>query len=330
MEHNMRKLTILYVIFIMFFSPIVIADSFNKTNQIQFSNILFVGGSGPGNYTTIQSAIDNASDGDTIFVYELSSPYFENLVINTSIYLIGEDKNTTVIDGEGKSESIMEIVTDNISIKNFNIQNSRSINGVYAGINIRGNINNIVIDENIIQKNFWGIFAHFNNRGISIINNLICFNDNGIVSGGINSKIINNQIIDNEWGIDLLSFGDTIVGNTISGSVRGINFDTGGGFFCDIRLNNIINNEIGVQIYTVSSNVFKENNFIGNNVSATFDTDIPFFINRWARNYWDDIGNKKIYIIHGIWTFYFFNPFYGREIKWYNFDIHPAKEPYDI
>ena len=30
---------------------------------------LYVGGSEPGNYTKIQDAINNASDGDTVFVY---------------------------------------------------------------------------------------------------------------------------------------------------------------------------------------------------------------------------------------------------------------------
>ena len=37
-------------------------------------NTLYVGGLGPNNYTIIQEAIDNASDGDTIFVYDDSSP----------------------------------------------------------------------------------------------------------------------------------------------------------------------------------------------------------------------------------------------------------------
>ena len=33
-------------------------------------NTLYVGGIGPDNYTSIQAAINDASDGDTIFVYE--------------------------------------------------------------------------------------------------------------------------------------------------------------------------------------------------------------------------------------------------------------------
>ena len=50
---------------------------------------LYVGGSGPNNYTKIQDAIDNASNGDTIFVYDDSSPYYENIVIDKSVTLIG-------------------------------------------------------------------------------------------------------------------------------------------------------------------------------------------------------------------------------------------------
>ena len=30
----------------------------------------YVGGNGPGNYTRIQDAIDDANNGDTVFVYE--------------------------------------------------------------------------------------------------------------------------------------------------------------------------------------------------------------------------------------------------------------------
>lgn len=38
---------------------------------------LYVGGDGPGNYSTIQAAIDNASGGDSVFVYK--GIYHENV-----------------------------------------------------------------------------------------------------------------------------------------------------------------------------------------------------------------------------------------------------------
>jgi len=62
-------------------------------------NTLYVGGSGPNNYTTIQSAINDSTDGYTVFVYDDSSPYYENIIINNSIQLLGESKDTTVVNG---------------------------------------------------------------------------------------------------------------------------------------------------------------------------------------------------------------------------------------
>ena len=46
-----------------------IAQDTEKSLPSSRGNWLYVGGSGPGNYTRIQDAIDNASDGDTVFVY---------------------------------------------------------------------------------------------------------------------------------------------------------------------------------------------------------------------------------------------------------------------
>jgi len=61
-------------------------------------NWLYVGGSGPGNYTKIQDAINASSDGDTVFVYDDSSPYFENLKITqNSLSVLGEDEQTTIL-----------------------------------------------------------------------------------------------------------------------------------------------------------------------------------------------------------------------------------------
>ena len=55
-----------------------------KVSITSFSgNILYVGGSGPDNYTTIKKAVNAANNGDTVFVYDDSSPYFEkNIPIN--------------------------------------------------------------------------------------------------------------------------------------------------------------------------------------------------------------------------------------------------------
>lgn len=54
-------------------------------------DILYVGGSGLHNYSRIQDAVDNASAGDIIFVYNKSSPYYENIIIKKNdLQLIGK------------------------------------------------------------------------------------------------------------------------------------------------------------------------------------------------------------------------------------------------
>ena len=68
----------------------------NQTSVVSDStNSIYVGGIGDGNYTIIQKAVNNASDGDTIYVY--SGIFYENIIINKSITLIGENKHTTIL-----------------------------------------------------------------------------------------------------------------------------------------------------------------------------------------------------------------------------------------
>ncbi|KYK34787.1 MAG: hypothetical protein AYK22_04755 [Thermoplasmatales archaeon SG8-52-3] len=145
----------------------------NKPLSINKSGtILYVGGVEPGNYSTIQSAIDNASPGDTVFVYDDSSPYYENIRVNKAINLIGENRNTTIINRiNNKSYTICIYGADNTFISGFTI-----ING-YEGIWIASN--NTTIINNKILFNKYGIFIdNYNEYRDNIISdNIIVHND---------------------------------------------------------------------------------------------------------------------------------------------------------
>jgi nitrous oxidase accessory protein len=131
---------------------------------------LYVGGSGPGNHTKIQDAINDSKEGDTIFVY--SGTYYENLVIDkTGLSLVGENRNTTIIDGNKRGNVIL-LLENSIYIKEFTVQNS-SDDRVGIAVQILlyppRNIENIHISNCIVRNNNRGIL--FNNvTNCSLIN----------------------------------------------------------------------------------------------------------------------------------------------------------------
>ena len=86
---KINKIIVFAVMFSLFLlAPIVVSE--------ETSNTFYVDDDGTVEYTSIQDAIDNASDGDTIFVYN-GIYEEESFSINKSINLIGEDKENTII-----------------------------------------------------------------------------------------------------------------------------------------------------------------------------------------------------------------------------------------
>ena len=128
------------------------ANIINETSSK--GNILYVGGSGPNNYTSIQDAINDANDGDTIFVY--SGVYYENIIINKRINLVGEDKETTIIDG-GLSEDVVNITADWVNIEKLFLKNS----GWQSKAGVKVFANNCTVADCNIQNNQYGIYIFF-------------------------------------------------------------------------------------------------------------------------------------------------------------------------
>jgi pectin methylesterase-like acyl-CoA thioesterase len=52
----------------------------------------------PDDFSTIQGAANNANPGDVVFVR--TGVYFERVVLNKTISLIGESSKTTIVDGD--------------------------------------------------------------------------------------------------------------------------------------------------------------------------------------------------------------------------------------
>jgi nitrous oxidase accessory protein NosD len=67
---------------------------------------------------TIQAAVDAANFGDTVFVY--SGNYAENVFIDKTINLTGEEKNDTVINGGLNADSVT-IFASWVNVSGFTI-----------------------------------------------------------------------------------------------------------------------------------------------------------------------------------------------------------------
>ena len=254
----------------------------------------------------IQDLIDNASDGDTIYIP--SGIYYESIVIDKSISLIGEDKDTTIIDVGGLGfVCAVYIIADNVSVSGFTITNN---SGFWSkGIMIHES-DNIVISGNIIQHTGGcGVgIGRFSDSAI-IIDNIIMNQLNGICIDADINTIIGNTILDNSWGIQLHEVnGNTITGNIISKNSQGMNlYDsinntiTGNTISNNgIRLinssnntiigNNISNTRYGIRLQDSSNNNdIYHNNFIENTQNA-YDYCDNIWDNGYPSggNYWDD------------------------------------------
>ncbi|MEA3282613.1 MAG: right-handed parallel beta-helix repeat-containing protein [Euryarchaeota archaeon] len=116
MGEGLRGVTVLALVIGVLFCGTASADT------------LTVGSSGC-DYTEIQDAVDNASDGYTILVY--NGTYTENVRINNKDLTIeGEDRGTTIIDGGGSGDCI-RVSSADVGISGFTIKNA-GVCGVYA------------------------------------------------------------------------------------------------------------------------------------------------------------------------------------------------------
>ena len=123
----------------------------------------------PDDYSTIQLGINNANPGDTIFVR--NGVYYENIIIEKKITLVGENKYNTIINGILYLKSTISINSDYVIIKNFSIINGIGKNISWDNSGVFINSSNVIIENNIIKWNTLGICALDTSHNLTICNN---------------------------------------------------------------------------------------------------------------------------------------------------------------
>ncbi|MCK4614748.1 MAG: hypothetical protein KAU14_08085, partial [Thermoplasmata archaeon] len=163
---------------------------------------------GGGNYTTVQDAIDSADAGDIIFILE--GNYRENIVVNKSVILMGEDNESTVLDGD-KIGDVVRVTAPHVNISCLKVLNSGAS---HSGIRLMSNDTNIY--DTRITGNNYGIFIGSTAENISIERNCIFENNVGIRAYGTHDILWNNICDNRDYGIDAHDNS----GHTISASTN--------------------------------------------------------------------------------------------------------------
>jgi nitrous oxidase accessory protein len=244
----------------------------------------------PTDYPTIQAAINAAVNGDTVQIKK--GIYVENPQVNRSISLVGEDRDTTIIEGQ------VTINQSNAAIVGFTIQHTSGV--TTFAVDLYSTASYCSISGNRIRENDNGVRIIFSPNN-NITGNIIEYNtynsvklSGGNAQGANYNKIQGNIISNSMGGIELTNdcSNNSITGNEISQcSDFGVNIVfAGSNVFSE---NNITNSGCGIR-NSGNMNAFLLNNFIDNTQQANNEYfEFPtgkwrISVGTWNENYWSD------------------------------------------
>lgn len=257
------------------FDPFVLSASY-----VSDASVIHV----PDDYSTIQAAVNAASPGDIILI--ASGVYYENVVIDKSMKILGENSANAVVRGiAGNFTPTIEVRADYVEISGLTARNGYS--GIWLNHTNYGSIHGNILTATAMGG---GIELSYSNGNLIVNNTAIDNGRSGDLGFGLgihmeysNSNLIsNNLMIKNAAGGLLVtsSHGNTITKNTfreggggillIGGSTQNIisfNEESSGGIGLGYSSNNTIQNNWiidggGIGLGYSPMNVIKDNTII--------------------------------------------------------------------
>ena len=150
--NNIMKSLYYFLIGFLVFSSM--QNSIIVSSQSLKSSILYVGGSGEGNFSSIMEAVDTAIDGDIILVYP--GIYYENLILDVSVSLLSIAGMAESVVDANMSSLPLQVFADSCRIEGFTFQNGGDLGYEYsASVSLRCDnctfSNNTVSMKNVDQ-----------------------------------------------------------------------------------------------------------------------------------------------------------------------------------
>ena len=274
----------------------------------------------PDDFPTIQEAVNNANEDDTIFVR--NGTYYENVVVNKTISLVGEDMEATVIDANYTGTAV-NVTANYVNVTGFTFQHGENpdpfdpVVKPWSGILIR-KANYTHVSGNIIRQNgMWGVYVSRSNN-CTVVNNTICENgwfgvdldfseccliDNNTVSGngvdafgamvavaGGNNTLSNNLFVGNSEGIWISHERYDLIKNNIVRSDSQFNLYLWVSYDCLVLDNVFADCYTGIREGFGGYNMICRNLITNNNIGIRYETEFrvwwynSLYLNNFVNN----------------------------------------------
>jgi parallel beta-helix repeat protein len=228
--------------------------------------------------TPIQSAVNNATAGDTIIIKD--GTYMENVAVETSSLTIRSENGSdhTTVHAARTWVHVFKVTASHVNMSELTVTGTSY--SLIAGICLK-DASNCNISNNVATDNFFGIYLADNSSNSIVSNNLAYSNLRpGIVlHGAFNNKIFNNTAYGNGGSGCALSWeshNNTLINNTIYSCYVGIGSGQGAynNMICNNRIRDISASGVRIIYGTHNSSIYNNNISscgVGIEITKSFD-----------------------------------------------------------